>query len=128
MHQVAAAIWNAIAKSQELRSPSFKLLMAMTQSEISEALDEQATALEKAGAPDSVINAYQQMAPILAEHEAISAYINQTGRFDLRAALPEILNVREAVSLASIDRFLSIEEQRTLFIMLTLLQPPSMGD
>ena len=34
---------------------------------MTEALSDQATALEKAGTPDSVITAYQQMAPLLAD-------------------------------------------------------------
>lgn len=125
MHQVAAAVWNAIAKSQELRNPSFKILMAMPQDEMTAALDQQATALEQNGTPDSVINAYQQMAPLLAENEAISAYINQTGNSDLRAALPEVLNAPEAVAIAAQERPLSKSEQETLLQLLQPLTPAS---
>lgn len=125
MHQVAASVWNAIAKSQELRNPSFKLLMAMSQDKMTEALAGQATALEQAGHPASVINAYQQMAPLLAENQAISSYINQTGNSDLRAALPEVLNAPEAVAIASQERPLSKNEQETLLQMLRPLTPAS---
>lgn len=122
MHQIAAAVWNAIARTQELRSPSFKALMAMPQNELAQALASQATALEQNGTPDSVINAYQQMAPLLVENEAISAYINHVENLDLRAALPEILSANEAVLIASNDHFLNAEEQQTLLIMLRRLE------
>lgn len=123
MNQVAAAVWNAIAKSQELRNPSFQLLMAMSQDKMTEALESQATVLEQNGTPISVINAYQQMAPLLAENEAISSYINQTGNSDLRAALPEVLNAPEAVAIASQERPLSKSEQEKLLQMLQPLTP-----
>lgn len=127
MHQVATAVWNAIANSQALRNPSFQQLMTLPQDQLTAALDSQADALEHSGTPDSVINAYQQMAPLLAEHQAISAYINQTGNSDLRTALPEVLNAAEAVAIAAQERPLSKSEQATL---LQLLQPltPSLND
>lgn len=123
MNQVAAAVWNAIASSQELQNPSFKILMAMPQDEMTQALEEQANVLEQNGTPASVINAYQQMAPLLAENQAISAYINQTGNSDLRAAMPEVLNAPEAVAIASQERPLSRSEQATLLQMLQPLTP-----
>ena len=123
MHQVAASVWNEIAKSQELRNPSFRLLMAMPQDKMTEALASQADALEQNGTPVSVINAYQQMAPLLAEHQAISSYINQTGNSDLREAMPEVLNAPEAVAIASLERPLTRSEQATLLQMLQPLTP-----
>lgn len=123
MHQVAASVWNEIAKSQELRNPSFRLLMAMPQDKMTEALASQAEALEKSGTPVSVINAYQEIAPLLAEHQAISSYINQTGNSDLREAMPEVLNAPEAVAIASLERPLSRSEQATLLQMLQPLTP-----
>jgi hypothetical protein len=123
MHQVAASVWNEIAKSQELRNPSFRLLMAMPQDKMTEALASQADALEKSGTPISVINAYQEIAPLLAEHQAISSYINQTGNSDLREAMPEVLSAPEAVAIASLERPLSRSEQATLLQMLQPLTP-----
>ncbi len=124
MHQVAASVWNAIAKSQELRNPSMRILMQLTQEEMDEVLRAQANALEARSVPDSVINAYQAMAPLLAENEAISSYINQTDNSDLRTALPEVLNAPEAVAIASQERPLSESEQQQL---LDLLQPLTPG-
>lgn|SRR5690554_4780670 len=125
MHQVPARVWNEIAASEELASPSFERLMKMNDEQILQALDEQAKALEARGVPDSVIVAYQRLAPLLAENEAISRYINRTGNTSLREALPEILNAEEAVVIATQDQPLSKSEQKTLLDMLKRLEPAS---
>lgn len=125
MRQVPASVWNEIAKTQELSNPSMKVLFAMKQNEMDAALEAQSRALEKSGTPDSVINAYQVMAPLLAENQAISQYINQTGNSDLRSALPEILNAQEAVSIAALDRPLSNSEQSALLELLQPMTPAS---
>lgn len=123
MYQVPTAVWNEVAKQPEMRFQAFKLIMSMTQDEMLEALNQQAEALAQNGVPDSVINAYQTMAPLLAENEAISAYINKTDNSNLRAALPEVLNAPEAVAIAEQDRPLSEAEQQLLLEMLTPLEP-----
>lgn len=123
MYQVPPSVWNAIAKTQELRNPSFRQLMAMPEEKMLKALDEQAKALTASKVPDSVISAYQEIAPLLAENEAISKYIEQTGNSSLRSALPEILSAPEAVSIASKDRSLSKSEQQLLLKMLQPLAP-----
>lgn len=123
MYQVPARIWNEIAASEELVNPSFERLMKMNDEQILQALDEQAKVLEARGVPDSVIVAYQRLAPLLAENEAISRYINRTGNTSLRDALPEILNAEEAVVIATQDRPLSKSEQKILLDMLKRLEP-----
>lgn len=125
MYQVPARVWNEIAASEELASPSFERLMKMNDEQILQALDEQAKVLEARGVPDSVIVAYQRLAPLLAENEAISRYINRTGNSSLRDALPEILNAEEAVVIATQDQPLSKSEQKTLLDMLKRLEPAS---
>lgn len=125
MYQVPARIWNEIAASEELVNPSFERLMKMNDEQILQALDEQAKVLEARGVPDRVIVAYQMLAPLLAENEAISRYINRTGNTSLREALPEILNAEEAVVIATQDRPLSKSEQKTLLDMLKRLEPAS---
>ena len=120
MQQVPASVWNQIAQTQPLRNPSMRALFPMDQQALDNALTAQALTLEMNGQTDSVINAYQLMAPLLAENQAISAYINQTGHSDLRSALPEVLNATEAVAIAAQDRPLNANEQSEL---LTLLQP-----
>lgn len=123
MHQVPASVWNEIARTQELRNPSFRQLMAMPQDKMLKELGRQAEALTANKVPDSVINAYQAMAPLLAENEAISQHIEQTGNSSLRASLPEILNAPEAVAIASKDRSLSRSEKKLLLTMLKRLEP-----
>jgi len=97
----------------------------MSQPQLDDALASQAQAMSKAGQTDSVINAYQLMAPLLAENQAISAYINRTGHSDLRSALPEVLNAPEAVAIASQENPLSKSEQNTLLTLLLPLMPAS---
>lgn len=123
MHQVAMRVWNEIAKTQQLRNPSFQQLMAMSQDEMTQVLESQAKALEAHDVPDGVISAYLQMAPLLAEHEAISRYIEQTGNFSLRTALPEVLSAAEATAIAGKDRRLSKSEAQQLQTMLMRLEP-----
>lgn len=125
MYQVPARVWNEIAASEELVNPSFQKLMQMTQEQLTQALESQAQALEANGVPDSVIVAYQEIAPLLAENAAISRYIDRTGNSSLRDALPEILNAEEAVVIATQDRPLSKSEQQTLLDMLKRLEPAS---
>ncbi len=125
MYQVPAAVWNKIAATQQMRFPSMKMLMSMSEEEMLLALDEQGKALSQAGVSPTVANAYLTMAPLLAEHQAISAYINQTDNSDLRAALPEVLNAEEAVAIAQQDRSLSEKEQQQLLVMLQRLEPTS---
>lgn len=123
MYQVPARIWNEIARTQKLASPSFQKLFRMNDEQILQALDEQAKVLEDNGVPNSVIVAYQKLAPLLTESEAISRYISETGNTSLRAALPEILSAEEAVVIATQDHLLSKSEQQTLLDMLKRLEP-----
>src|SRR5690554_2122230 len=123
MYQVPTSVWNKIAQTQELANPSFRQLMAMPERQMLKALDEQAKALTKSKVPDAVISAYQEIAPLLAESQAISAYIETTDSSSLRSALPEILSAAEAVSIASKDRSLSSSEKQLLLRMLTPLEP-----
>lgn len=125
MQQVPASVWNQIAQTQPLRNPSMQQLFPMSQQQLDDALSAQALTLESHGLTDSVINAYQLMAPLLAENQAISAYINQTGHSDLRAALPEVLNAPEAVAIASQENPLSASEQSELLNLLLPLTPAS---
>lgn len=125
MQQVPASVWNQIAQTQPLQNPSMKELFPMNQAQLDAALASQAQAMSTAGQTDSVINAYQLMAPLLAENQAISAYINQTGHSDLRSALPEVLNPSEATAIATQENPLSASEQAALLNLLRPLMPSS---
>ena len=123
MYQLPAQVWNQIAQQPEMQNPSMKALMAMDQEQMDSALQQQADALTKNGTPDSVINAYQTMGPLLAENQAISAYIEKTGNSDLRRACPEVTSAPEALALAKQDYPLSEPEQQQLQQMLMPLEP-----
>lgn len=125
MYQLPAQVWNQIAQQPEMQNPSMKALMAMGQEQMDSALQQQADALTKNGIPDSVINAYQTMGPLLAENQAISAYIEKTGNSDLRKACPEVISAPEALGVAKQDYQLSEAEQQQLLQMLTPLEPGS---
>lgn len=123
MFQVPAAVWNQIAETQQMRFPAMKALFSMDQDGITEAMNSQASALSQNGVPDSVINAYQKMGPLLAESQAISRYINQMDSLNLRDALPEVLSAAEAVAIARQEVPLSNSEEEQLLTMLTPLEP-----
>jgi len=110
MRQVAQSIWNEIAKRPEMQYSEMKALFSLSPEEIDAALDAQADEMESAGEPDSVILAYQLVAPLLFEREAIQAFVLSTESFGLRAALPEILSVDEAVRIATMEYRLTDHE------------------
>jgi len=121
MYQVATRFWNEIAATQVLKTEWAKVLFAMNSEEMLEALDAQANALETRGIPNAVILAYQQMAPLLVENDAISRYIVATENLSLRAAMPEVATVDEAVYLAAAERSLNQEQARILASLLEAL-------
>lgn len=123
MYQLPAQVWNLIAQQPEMQNPSMKALMSMNQEQMDSALQQQADALTQNGVPDSVINAYQTMGPLLAENQAISSYIEKTGNSDLRKACPEVISAPEALAVAKQDYRLSEPEQQQLLQMLTPLEP-----
>ena len=75
--------------------------------------------LEKQGADNRVILAYRLTAPLLVENEAISSYIQESQQSSLRASLPEICSVNEAVTLASQEYPLNTSQQRKLHQLLS---------
>ena len=123
MYQLPAQVWNLIAQQPEMQNPSMKALMSMNQEQMDSALQQQADALTQNGVPDSVINAYQTMGPLLAENQAISSYIEKTGNSDLRKACPEVISAPEALAVAKQDYRLSEPEQQQLLQMLMQLEP-----
>ena len=114
MYQIPMRIWNEIAKSQPLSEP-WATLFRMTPEQLPEGLkmlvDEPA---EKLGADNRTVLAYTLVAPLLLENEAISEYIVVEDRLDLRAAMPELISVNEAVILASMEYRLNPSQQAKL--------------
>jgi hypothetical protein len=102
MYQVPVRVWNEIAASQPI-SPMWLPMFRADPEQLTELLTSQADALEAKGLDASTIRAFQLVGPLWSENEAISDYMEEHRRADLRGALPEICSVEEAVLLASME-------------------------
>jgi hypothetical protein len=119
MFQVTPTIWNEIAATQTLKSPLMKKWMALPQEELPPELDRVTKELESAGASPRATLAYLTVAPLLLENEAISRYLQSKDNESLRAGLPELTTVDEALSLATLEYNLTAKEQAGLRKLLT---------
>ena len=114
MYQVPMSVWNQIATSQALSQPWFRLFR-MTPEELPQGLETLVDKpAEKMGADDQTVLAYRLVAPLLIENEAISSFAVEMNRPDLRAAMPELISVNEAVILASQEYRLKPSQQAKL--------------
>jgi hypothetical protein len=82
MYQTPTPIWNEIAATQTLFHQPWKRLFALAHEVLVPALEEIEGELEAKGADARTIRAYLLVAPLLAENEAISTYIEQIERLD----------------------------------------------
>ena len=116
MTQVPGAIWQEIAKrwSKLIKTQWGKKYFPMggEDYELLEKLDELEEELENEGWSATAILAFTKVAPLLAEHEAISKMTAE--RPMLMAALPEILSVDEAVIIADMEYRLDKQEKADL--------------
>jgi hypothetical protein len=69
---------------------------------------------EAMGADNKTVLAYRLVAPLLIENEAISSFVVEDNRLDLRPAMPELTSVNEAVILASQEYRLMPSQQKKL--------------
>jgi hypothetical protein len=96
MHQVAASIWNEIARSGRIKDLKMKSLMELDEEELAEKLEKQADMLKKTGYATAVVQAYQSVMPLLVEGPAIAAWAQEQQRPELREAFPQVETVYEA--------------------------------
>ena len=119
MHQVPMPVWNEIAKSQPLSQP-WATLFRMTPEQLPQGLAKLVDApAEAQGADNKTVLAYRLVAPLLQESEAISQFLLETQRPNLRASLPEVTSVNQAVILASQEYRLTASQQQKLRQLLT---------
>ena len=114
MYQTPLPIWNRIAKSQPLSQPWATLFRATEQTLpglLDKLVDKPA---EQEGADNKTVLALRLVAPLLVENEAISAFVQEEQTPSLRASLPEINSVTEAVMLASTEYRLTPTQQAKL--------------
>lgn len=114
MYQAPQAVWNEIARDQTLKSPRNQKLFQMNPNDRDRELAEEVQQLVSTGIDKTVAAAYQKVIPLLQENQAISRYILKHERTDLRAALPEVLTVDEAVMLMQQDFLLDAPKTRQL--------------
>lgn len=122
MH-LEARILNPIAKTQKMATDWGKTLFSMNQADLDAADLAQYKALLASGVDQPVAMAYQMTAPLLTENEAISNYITRTGNSRLRAVLPELTTIEEAIELAIAEYRLTRPQTVTLKKMLQRLNP-----
>lgn len=119
MYQIPTEVRNKIAATGLLKHPFYRKIMPMAFEEMDRELDKLTGKLQSAGVPNSVIVAYMYIAPLLAEHRAISHFVYQGGGYEYRSLLPEILDPKEAINIAKMDYSLSEHEE---WILLGLFQ------
>ena len=118
MYQVAPRIWNRIAETQELLTPMARRLFPVDPEEMSEVLQKEEDGLVARKVPPVVAAAYLVVAPLLWEEKAIQAFVAEQDDPALLRALPDVVGVEEAVTLASRDYPLTGQDQNRLRTML----------
>jgi len=114
MYQAPMQAWNEIAQSQALSQP-WATLFRMTPEELPAGLDKLVDQpIEAQGADNRTVLAYRLVAPLLLENVAISDYLGMTNQLNLRASMPELTSVNEAVILASKEYRLTASQQAKL--------------
>ena len=114
MLQCPARIWNEVAETQEVETPLWARMMALDQQEMAEADDAEWKRLKAEGTSSKVAQSFLLVAPLLMENKAISRFIEQVGRPDLRSSLPELTSISEAVALATGEHQLNPLQQSQL--------------
>jgi len=105
MHQAAARYWNAIAETQSLATDWAKQIFPLPQHEMDKALEREEARLTKQTNDPVLVAAYIKIMPLLWERSAISNYLAENP--SLRAAMPRMSNLSEALRTANADFQLS---------------------
>ena len=113
---IETSIWNEIAKTQPLATRWGKRMFRLNQEQQLAAEEREQQGLLDQGVPLLVAVAYSEMKPFLLERKAIALYLKKHPEW--REAFPEITNVSEAVTLASMDHRLSPPQQHKLTALL----------
>jgi hypothetical protein len=118
MECVPAKILNEIASSQELKTDWARRLFQMNDQDKMIDQAQQYLALTRRGISHRVVANYQDLAPLMAENEAISRYVLEKNDPELRMLLPEICSPTEAMRIADNLRPMSEPERLQLATML----------
>ncbi len=104
-----------------VESPTIKKLLEMESEELDQILEDQLDGLEKRGANPTVALAYQLVAPLYQENQAVMTFLAEPANFHLSGALPDLATVQEAVDVATAEYRLTPEQQKELESMLAEL-------
>lgn len=125
MYATPAKLLNSIAATTPLMTQGCRALFRLPQDQLWQMLDSQVAALEARGVPPEVAMLYVKIGPLLAENQAISRYILQTGNSSLRTSLPEVTSLQEALRVADLENpMLTSSMRRQLAMLLQKLVPP----
>jgi len=118
VEQIPAHLLNDIASSQKLKTEGARRLFKMTDEQKKADQAAQYLALTRRGIPHRVAANYQELAPLMAENEAISRYVLEKNDPQLRMLLPEICSPAEAIRIADNLRPMTPPERLQLSRML----------
>lgn len=111
MHQAPAAIWNAIAETQDLKTAWAKQMFPLPAEEMELALEREEQRLMDEGNSGQVASAWLLTMPLLWEQDAIRAFKAMGGPGN---SLPMVETVQEAVMLASREYPMTTAQQASL--------------
>jgi hypothetical protein len=118
---LAATIWNQVAREQELQTEAAKVAFRLNPAQLAK-LDDHWMKFEKAAkTPQAVARCLPMCLPLLLETEALSGFVSQHP--ELRNAIPEILDAKEAALLMGQEYRLTSDDQRTLTQLLQSPEP-----
>lgn len=119
MYQVPTPIWNEIAATQPLLHQPWKRLFALKSEEQLQALAVLEKEIDAKAGDARVTRGYLLTAPLLLENRAISRFVETQQAPSLRAGLPELTTISEAVDLATEEFSLMPSQQSKLRQLLT---------
>lgn len=118
MHQVPTPIWNEIAATQKLRHPEMAELFKAEGVAFLGKVDAMEKRIDLQAKDSRVTRAYTLVAPLLFETAAISRFVETQKAPSLRAGLPELTTISEAVDLATQEFQLKAGQQASLRALL----------
>ena len=105
---------NRIAAAQLIATQEMRLLFEANELQAKEMQKAIETELLKETEDIQVAAAVAAFLPLLAEHKAITKYINYTGDYDLRILTPEIMTSEEAGLFAELEFSLNQEQTNSV--------------
>jgi hypothetical protein len=114
MYQLAMHVWNEIAAKTKLQHLPWSHLFGLEPMALIAALVKLEEKIDAQVKDATVTRAYLLTAPLLAENQAISQFVELTQDPGLRVALPELTTISEAVALATAEFRLMAHQQTKL--------------